>query len=63
MVAVVELETALVVTVKVAVVDPAATVTEAGTVAELELDDRLTTLPPVGAGPLIVTVPVDDAPP
>jgi hypothetical protein len=55
--------TATVVTVKVAVVAPVATVTEAGTVAELELLLRLTASPPVGAAEEIVTVPVEEAPP
>ena len=53
----------VVVTGKVAVVAPATTVTLAGTVADARLDAKSTTLPPVGAGPDNVTVPVDDAPP
>ena len=61
--AVVAAATGDVVTVKVPVVAPAATDTLEGTTA-LELDDvRVTTVPPAGAGPLIVTVPVDDVPP
>ena len=48
---------------KVAEVIPAATVTEAGTVASVLLALRLTTNPAVGAGPVIVTVPVVPAPP
>jgi len=53
-----------VVTVKVAEFCPAETVTLAGTVAaEVFEDDRLTLIPPVGAGPLMFTVPVELAPP
>jgi hypothetical protein len=52
-----------VVTVKVPVVEPAATVTVAGTVAFVPVAVRLTVRPPVGAGPLIVTVPVEVRPP
>jgi hypothetical protein len=49
-----------VVTVKVVVVVPAATVTEAGTVAlALLLDSEIET-PPAGAALLKVTVPVED---
>ena len=55
--------TTLVVTVNVAVVAPAATVTLAGTVAARLLLDKVTTAPPAGAGPLRVTVPVDGLPP
>jgi hypothetical protein len=55
--------TALVVTLKVAVVLPATTVTEVGTVAEAVLLDNATDTPPEGAAPLKVTVPVDDVPP
>ena len=55
--------TALVVIVNVALLVPAATVTLAGTVAADTLLERSTTTPPLGAAPLSVTVPVDDAPP
>jgi hypothetical protein len=56
--------TVRVVTVKVALVFPAATVTFAGTVATVvALLERVTTVPAAGAGPLRVTVPVDGVPP
>ena len=56
--------TGVVVTLNVALVAPAATVTLAGTcAAAVLLLDRATTAPPVGAGPLNVTVPVDEVPP
>jgi hypothetical protein len=56
--------TPTVVAVKVAVVAPAATVTDAGTWATaVLLEVRVTAAPPVGAGPLRVTVPVEDMPP
>ncbi len=56
--------TRLVVTVKLAVVCPAGTVTVAGTwAAAVLLDDRLTKAPPAGAGRSSVTVPVEELPP
>ena len=54
---------AVVVTVNVAVDAPAATVTLAGTVADALLLERLTTIPPVGAGEPSVIVPVAFVPP
>jgi hypothetical protein len=60
----VEVATLLVLTVNVALLAPAATVTVAGTVAAAVLPlIRETTAPPVGAGPLSVTVPVEGDPP
>ncbi len=54
----------MVVTVKVAVVAFAATVTFAGTVAtDVLLLLRLTTAPAAGAGPFNTTVPVERVPP
>jgi hypothetical protein len=56
--------TDVVVTVNVPVVDPAATLTVAGTAATEEFAlESVTPAPPVGAAPLSVTVPCDDAPP
>jgi len=52
-----------VLTVKVAVVAPAATVTDAGTTASEVAADRETETPPVGAARLRVTVPVTELPP
>jgi len=58
------LATGLVLTVNVAVVAFAATVTLAGTVAAaVLLLLSVTTAPPVGAGPFRVTVPLDELPP
>src|ERR1700740_2639849 len=54
----VDAATALVVTGKLALVDPAGTVTLAGTVAAAALLlERVTCSPPLGADPLRVTVP------
>lgn len=55
--------TATVFTVNVALDLPAAMLTEAGTVAWVLLLASLTTMPPFGAGPLSVTVPVAGVPP
>ena len=60
----VDVVTALVLTVNVALLAPAATVTLAGTVAvDVLLLERETTAPPVSAGPLSVIVPVEDCAP
>src|SRR6266487_6588636 len=64
MIATVPTVTVFVATVNVAVVAPAATVTDAGTVAALRLLlVNATTAPPAGAAALSVTVPVLFAPP
>jgi len=55
--------TDVVVTVNVAVVAPAGTVTLAGVAAALELSESDTAAPPAGAAALSVTVPVDELPP
>ena len=62
-VALVDEATGVVATAKVAVVAPAATVTEDGTVALVDPELRETETPPVGAAELRVTVPVEDRPP
>lgn len=63
MVAAVGLETALVVTVNVAVVAPARTVTLPTICADVLLLESITIAPPVGAAPLSTTVPVEGLPP
>src|SRR5216683_889537 len=64
MLTVVDASTALVLTVNVALVAPAATVTLDGTLAAaVLLLDSATTAPPDGAAPLSVTVPVEEFPP
>ena len=63
MVTVVDEATALVLTANVAVVAPAAIVTLEGTLAAPLLLESATCAPPVGAGPLNVTVPVEEFPP
>jgi hypothetical protein len=55
--------TAVVLTEKVAVVAPAATVTLPATVAAALSLDSVTEAPPAGAGLLSVTVPVEEFPP
>src|SRR5438445_13833259 len=59
---VVNFDTTLVETVKVAVLAPAATRTLTGAVAAVLLLERVTVATPVGAGPVSVTVPVDVPP-
>jgi hypothetical protein len=59
----VDVATGLVLIVKVALVLPAGTVPLAGTLAEALLLESVTCPPPAGAGPLRVTVPVEDCTP
>jgi len=63
MVTEVDVATALVLIVKVALLLPAGTVTLDGTLAAVLLLERFTCAPPAGADPLSVTVPVDDCAP
>ena len=63
MVATAVVATGTVLILNVAEVDRPRTVTELGRVTLLRLLDRETTLPPSGAGPVRVTVPVDWVPP
>ena len=63
MVTVVDEATVVVFTGNVAVVAPAGTVTLGGTLAAPLLLESATCAPPVGAGPVNVTVPVEEFPP
>src|SRR5258706_11915160 len=63
MVTVVDEATALVLTTNVALVAPAPTVTLGGTLAAPLLLESVTCAPPAGAGPLNITVPVEEFPP
>ena len=59
----VDAATALVLIVKVALLLPAGTITLEGTLAAPLLLESITCAPPAGAGPLSVTVPMDDCAP
>ena len=59
----VDAATALVVTLKPALVPPAGTVTLAGTTAAGSLVESVTCAPPAGAGAFSVTVPAEGFPP
>ena len=63
MVTEVDVATGLVLTVKLALVPPAGTVTLEGTVAAGSLLESVTCAPPAGAGPFSVTVPAEGLPP
>src|SRR5262245_60455776 len=63
MVAIVDAATGLVLILKVVLLLPAGMVTLAGTLAAALLLESLTCAPAAGAGPLRVTVPVDDCAP
>jgi hypothetical protein len=62
-VAEVETRTTDVLTLKVALLAPAGTVTLEGTLAAPLLLESMTCTPPAGAGPLNVTLPVEDCTP
>ena len=59
----VDVATALVLRLKLALVPPAGTVTLAGTTAAGSLLESVTCAPPAGAGAFSVTVPVEGLPP
>src|SRR2546426_7664035 len=59
----VDVATALVLRLKLALVPPGETVTLAGTTAAGLLLESVTCAPPAGAGPFSVTVPVEGLPP
>lgn len=63
MVAVVDAPTELVLMANVALVAPAGTLTVEGTLTAVLLLDSVTCAPPAGAGPLNVTIPVEDCAP